>query len=355
MQDVLPSSWPEHRLLRLIFEHSSDALAVVDDDGRLVMANRAAREMCGLDIERLFVWTADRDPELTSLRAQLRVGGRGAAELRVDDGQGGTRELALEGRAHGPYYAIHLRDVTEQRRAERELRRLRKLQDVAELAGALLHDFNNALTAILLAASRLTAEPTGQAQADELAREIRETAERSAWRMRRVLSFLHRAPSKPEPLSLTAAITELRAVLELVLGGGIDLSLDLDAGVADAMVERDQLDRVLLTLAAGARAAMPNGGKLTIATAMVQPYVSLTVTDSGPGMPPDARERAFERIDRVDTVPPPPRDGSSGLASAYRFAKRSGGCISVRSAPGQGTTLAFYLPSLRPPNPPPGE
>jgi PAS domain S-box-containing protein len=347
MQDALPASWSEHRLLRLIFEHASDAVAVVDDDGRLVMANRAAREMCGLDVERLFVWTADRDPELTSLRAQLRVGNRGTAELRLPRAKGGgTRTLALEGRTIGPYYAIVVHDVTEQRQAERELQQLRTLRDAGDLAATVLHDFNNSLTGILLAASNLTAEPTGQERADELARDIRECAQSIAGRVRRVLSFLHRAPSKPEPVNLTAAVSELRAVLELVLGRGIELSLELDERVADTRIERDQLDRTLVSLATRARATMPDGGRVTIATARVEPYVSLTVTDSGPGMPPEARERVFERIDRADGAPPTSRDENAGLAAAYRFAKRSGGCIAVRSAPGQGTTLAIYLPGL---------
>jgi PAS domain S-box-containing protein len=346
MQDAFPPSWPEHRLLRLIFEHASDAVAVVDDDGRLVMANRAAREMCGLDVERMFVWTADRDPELTSLRAQLRVGGRGAAELRLSHpADGGSRAIALEGRAIGPYYGITLRDVTEQRQVERELLHLRTLRDASDLAATVLHDFNNSLTTILLNATSLAAEPTGQARVDELARDISESAQTMAARVRRVLAFLHHRPSKPERVNVSAAVSEMRGVLELVLGSRIELSLDLDDGVADTMVERDQLDRALVSLATRARAAMPTGGKVTIATARVEPYVSLTVTDGGPGMPPDARERIFERIDSTDG-PPTPRDESVGLAAAYRFAKRSGGCIAVRSAPGQGTTLAIYLPSL---------
>jgi PAS domain S-box-containing protein len=79
MRDEPSSSWSEPRLHRLMYEHSSDPIVVIDDDGRMLSANRAARELPGVDIERLFLWTPDRDADLASLRAQLRVGGRGVA------------------------------------------------------------------------------------------------------------------------------------------------------------------------------------------------------------------------------------------------------------------------------------
>jgi CheY-like chemotaxis protein len=130
------------------------------------------------------------------------------------------------------------------------------------------------------------------------------------------------------------------------------------------MVEREQLEYVLLNLAANARDAMPHGGKVTVATANVPfgddgaaaascthalSYVSLAVTDSGEGMPSEVRDRIFERF---CTTKPGGNGSGLGLASAYRFVKRSGGCIAVRSAPGQGTTVTVFLPRLpAPPRP----
>jgi CheY-like chemotaxis protein len=113
-----------------------------------------------------------------------------------------------------------------------------------------------------------------------------------------------------------------------------------------------------LNLAANARDAMPRGGKVTISTANVPlgdesaaaaqctgavSYVSLTVTDSGEGMPPEVREHVFERF---YTTKPAGMGAGLGLATAYRFVKRSGGCIALRSAPGQGTTITVFLPRV---------
>ncbi len=358
MRDDPSSSWSEARLHRLIYEQSSDPTVVIDDDGRLLSANRAARELPGVDVESLFLWTPHRDAELASLRAQLRVGSRGVAELRLPGTEGGGRILALEGRAHGPSYVIVLRDITERRRLEEELRHLRQLEDVGHLAASVVHDFNNVLTAIVCATSILAGDVVGQERPQALARDIRSAAERAAGLIRQVLSLLRRQPTRPTRLNLSDVVEETRPLMELVLGPGVDLSVELDPQLGDAMVERDQLDHVLLNLAANARDAMPRGGKVTISTANVPmgddgataahctgavSYVSLTVTDSGEGMPPEVREHVFERF---YTTKPAGMGAGLGLATAYRFVKRSGGCIALRSAPGQGTTITVYLPRV---------
>src|SRR5580692_8961376 len=119
MRDGPPSS-SEPKLLRLIFEHSTDPTVVIDDDGRVLLQNRAAREMKGVDLERLFVWAPERDADMASFRAQLRVGGRASGEIQVPvDGR--ARWIALEGRAHGLHNVVVLRDVTRQRKVNDEL------------------------------------------------------------------------------------------------------------------------------------------------------------------------------------------------------------------------------------------
>ncbi|MGH7293396.1 MAG: hybrid sensor histidine kinase/response regulator [Polyangiaceae bacterium] len=356
MRDDSSASWSEARLHRLIFESASDAIVVVDDDGKLLAANRAARELPGVELDSLFVWSPRRDPELASLRAQLRVGGRGAAELKLRDAAGIDRVLALEGRAHGPCYVVVLRDVTEARAAEEELRHLRQLEDVGHLTASVVHDFNNVLTAIVCATAVLESDVVGQERAATMARDVRAAAERGAGLVRRVLSLLRRQASKRATVHLGNAVEEARALLELVVGPRVELSVEVDPELADTVLERDQLDHVLLNLAANARDAMPRGGKLTIVASNVRPadaaeapgqtaasgsYVSLSFTDTGEGMPDEVRERVFERFYTTKRVG---KGTGLGLATAHRFVRRSGGCIAVRSAPGQGTAVVLYLP-----------
>ncbi|HEY1694733.1 MAG TPA: ATP-binding protein [Polyangiaceae bacterium] len=358
MRDATSQGGSEARLHRLIFEHCSDAIVVIDDDGRLLAANRAARALPGVDVDRLFLWTPQRDPELASFRAQLRVGGRGTAELRLREPDGAARVLALEGRAHGPAYVVFLRDVTEQKRLEEELRHLRQLEDMGHLTASVVHDFNNVLTAILCATAVLEDDVAGQERAAMLAKDIRAAAERAARLVRQVLTLLRRLPARLEPLNLGAVLDESRALLELVLGPAVELSLEIDPELAETAVERDTLEHVLLNLAANARDAMPHGGKVAVTAANVPvgdtaagaahcapsgSYVSLGFTDTGEGMAPEVRERVFERFYTTKTAG---KGTGLGLASAYRFARASGGCIAVRSAPGQGTAVVLYLPRV---------
>ena len=202
---------------------------------------------------------------------------------------------------------------------------------------------------------------SGTERAALMTADIRAASERGASLIRQVLTLLRRQPSKPEPLNLGAAVEDTRSLLELVLGPRVQLVVEVEHDLADALVERDHFDHVLLNLAANARDAMPAGGKVTIVAANVASsdgsaaqlptkgaYVSLSVTDDGVGMAPEVRERVFERF---YTTKPAGQGTGLGLATAYRFVKRSGGCIAVRSAPGQGTAVVLYLPRVVAPAP----
>jgi two-component system cell cycle sensor histidine kinase/response regulator CckA len=354
MRDGPPSS-SEPKLLRLIFEHSSDATVVVDDDGRVLLQNRAARELDGIDVEQLFVWAPERDADMTSFRAQLRVGGRASGEIRMQVG-GRVRWIALDGKAHGPHNVVVLRDVTEQHKLKDEVRHLRSVEAVGLLTASVVHDFNNLLTAIVCSSALLSTEVGGQGRPAELAREIRSAGERAAGLVRRVLSILRREPTPPQPVNLSAAVAEIRTLLSLLAGQGIELVTNLHPELADTTVDRERFDQILLNLTANARDAMPRGGTLTISTTNVTlgqdeadaaecpgqgAYVALTVSDTGEGMDGEVRERVFERFFTTKDVA---QGTGLGLATAHRFVTESGGCITVRSARGQGTTVVVYLP-----------
>jgi signal transduction histidine kinase len=342
------------RLYRLIFEEATEAIVALDGDGKILASNRAARDLPALNVAALFGDAPDRDADLAFLRAQLRAGGRGSAELRVQSRQG-PRVLALEARAHGSTQVVVVRDVTEVRRAEEELRRLRHLDDVGQLTAKVLHDFNNILTAIVCTTSMLEADVVGQERASAMAREILVASERGTKLVRQALSRLRGAPSRLAPVHLGGVIEDTRSLLSLVVGPRVELSIEVDPSLGETVVEREQLEHVLLSLAANARDGMQNEGKLSIVAANVPideagavaslppkgSYVSLSITDTGVGMAPEAREQIFERL---YTAKPTEHGSGRGLTMAYRFVKRSGGCIAVRGGPGQGTAIIMYLP-----------
>jgi PAS domain S-box-containing protein len=367
-----PSSWDTQRLYRLVFEQASEATVVVDDDGRVLLSNRAARELAVVNVEQLFRWSPSRDPELTSFRAQLRVGSRAKCELEVRPAKGPARRLELDGRAHGPAYAIVIRDVTDRVRSERELQHLRRLESTSFLAASIVHDFANVMTAVMGSAGLLASAPESERTA-RLTQEILAAGQRGSELVRRGLRLLRHKPTPPERLNPSTAVADLRGLLELLVGASVTVKTNLDPGVSDVVVDRERLEQALLNLAANARDAMPRGGELTIATSDVTPsdrdataatadaggdYVAITVTDTGEGMTPEVRERVFERF---FTTKSDGDDGGAigtgiGLATVHAFVSESDGCITVRSAPGSGTTVVMYLPRVIPlarPEPPP--
>ncbi len=151
-------------------------------------------------------------------------------------------------------------------------------------------------------------------------------------------------------------VVELRPLLERLVGGNVELALALDPELKVTVLDRSLLEHALLNMAVNARAAMPNGGTFTVATRNVTlgddvvcgdnapggHYVALSVTDTGVGMSREVRERMFERF---FTTKGPAQGTGLGLAMVRRFAKQSGGCVAARSEPGQGTTIALYLPT----------
>jgi two-component system, cell cycle sensor histidine kinase and response regulator CckA len=346
----------ELRFHRLALDQSPDAVVVIDGAGRLLHANQAARDVHGAPSRILRDGLVDGG-ELAGFVAVLRASGRASAEKRVLDGEGTWRQLVLKGTCIAPErFAVFARDVTERREMEAELEQLRRVESLGYLTASVVHDFNNLLTPMVCLSAVLTHELERGSHAGEMAMEIRETAERAAGLARQMLSFVRRAPEQARRLNVGAVVSEMNNLLRRVVGDDIEIVLSIDEDSGEVSANREQLEQVLLNLAVNARDAMPRGGRLVVATAPVTlvgegdpeqaqagAYVALRVSDTGVGMTAEVRERIFERF---FTTKSPGEGTGLGLAAAHRFARASGGCISVRSAEGAGTTVTLCLPRL---------
>jgi CheY-like chemotaxis protein len=190
----------------------------------------------------------------------------------------------------------------------------------------------------------------------KMAGEMRTAAERAAGLVRHLLAFVRRDPTRVARTDPGAVLSDLRGLLLRVVGEQIEVELALDDAAGEVMVDREQLEQVVLNLAANARDAMPRGGRLTLSTCAVSlgdaesramdcsgpaAYVALVVADTGVGMTAEVRERVFEPL---FTTKAHGLGSGLGLATAHRFARQNGGCIAVQSEPGRGTTVRIYLP-----------
>jgi two-component system, cell cycle sensor histidine kinase and response regulator CckA len=242
--------------------------------------------------------------------------------------------------------AAALRDLqaTRARLAESERAEL-----AGRLAGALAHDLNNTLTLVIANAEWLTERLTDR-DAAEAAAEISAAARNAATLTQQVLLASRAGMAQPRALDLARATAAAAGALRRLLPPEIQVETRLDEP-AWTHFDPGQLQQVLLTLALNARAAMPGGGTLILAVragtlpaggASFAPAV-LEVSDTGYGLDPEERRRAFE--------PPSRRDGQAsgfGLSAVKELVEAAGGQVRLRSVPGTGTVLTLSLPGAAP-------
>lgn len=257
------------------------------------------------------------------------------------------------------------RDITAEREAasalaetEEKLRQAQKMEAVGQLTGGIAHDFNNLLTGVI-GSLDLMRKRIEQGRIGDLPRcmEVAQTsAERAASLTHRLLAFARRQPLDPKPADVNALVVGMEDLLRRTIGAAIALETDLADGLWPALCDTHQFENAILNLTINARDAMPDGGRVMIATAKgeldaayarsqadVLPgdYVVVSVSDTGAGMAPGVLAKVFEPF---FTTKPIGQGTGLGLPMVYGFVKQLGGHIRIHSMVGQGTSVRLYLP-----------
>ncbi|MDO9709340.1 ATP-binding protein [Paracraurococcus lichenis] len=356
---------------RILAATAPEGLALLDAEGRLVAANAALGRMGGPMASLRpgapvipILAPAGRAAFASALA--LAAGGGAPAPLRgapADPAAPTDTEWALRlgclPPEAGPEARVLLRveDRTEARRAEARLAEAGRLETVGRLAGGIAHDFNNLLAAILGAAEAARAAGLPPAAEADVA-QIEEAARRGAGLVRQLLAFARQQRLQPRVIELNEAVTAIAPLLRRVLGRQVQVELALEQPGRRVRVDPTQLDQVMLNLAVNAREAMPEGGRLRIATGhrlVLRPegegagrtalppgrWVVLEVSDTGRGIPPEVLPRLFEPF---FTTRPEKGGTGLGLATVQGIVAQSGGQVAVESRQGEGTTFRIYLP-----------
>ncbi|MGH7568425.1 MAG: response regulator [Gemmatimonadales bacterium] len=288
------------------------------------------------------------------------VSGSVGEDTAVAAMRAGARDYVMKDRLQrlGPAVARALEDSATRREArqlERQLLESQKLEALGRLAGGVAHDFNNVLTAVLGSTELLLLETPPDAAAQEELGIIREAATRAQDLIRQLLAFSARQVLTPAVVDLGALVKNVGRMLRRLIGEDITLTLERAPDLGAIRVDPGQLEQVLVNLAVNARDAMPEGGRLTLATSNVDltegdagelpagRYVLLRVSDTGVGMDRDTLARAFEPF---FTTKARGKGTGLGLATAYGIVRQSGGHITVDSRPGGGATFRMYLPRV---------
>ena len=366
--------------MHAVLSATVDAIAIMDDHGRLEFVNdaleklfdRARQDLLGRNVNELMPepYHGEHDGYLAAYRETGRrriIGmGREVAGRRSD----GTTlplhlsvsEVEVGGRR---LFAGILRDLSASKALEAQLLQVQKMEAVGSLAGGIAHDFNNLLSSIQGSAEMALA----RAEDDPLLRRSLERIElataRGAALTKQLLAFSRKQITRPEVIDLGLAVRRARELFERLVTEDIAIELDLDDRAGCVRVDPGQLDQVILNLVVNARDAMPHGGELRLATRPrsldaigavgwglpAGEYLALSVQDTGDGIPDDVRDRIFEPFFTTKE-----RGTGLGLATVQQIVQQHGGGIAVRSRVGAGTTVEILLPRVAgPPEPAPEE
>ena len=256
-------------------------------------------------------------------------------------------------------FAKLTRDLTEKKKADEALEKAnialyqaQKMESIGQLTGGVAHDFNNLLS-VLSSGIEVLGLQRGEGDARTL-ESMRRAIDRGARLTQQLLAFARQQPLQAETRNLNGIIRGFETVLRRAGNPAIEFVIDLDRKAHSAVIDSARLESALLNLVVNARDAMPEGGRLRIATGNVtadgqQPpglppgeYVRVTVSDTGTGMPPDVVARAFEPFFTTKEVG---KGTGLGLSQVYGFIKQSGGEVVIDSKSGEGTTVCIYLPA----------
>lgn len=271
-----------------------------------------------------------------------------------------TASVTLDERGMIAGYRGIIHDVTERNHLEQQLIQAQKMESIGFLAGGVAHDFNNLMTAVIgygqLIRERVSGEDEMMVTSIE---QVLEAARRATDLTRSLLAFSRKQIINPKPSLLNDIIVNVSKLLHRIIGEDIDFRTQLTGRSPLVLVNQGQIDQVLVNLAANARDAMPNGGKLLISTGFAEvdretarqkgmeksgSYAYIAVTDTGTGMDARTRERIFEPF---FTTKERGKGTGLGLSIIYGIVKQHNGTVVVESEPGQGATFTVYLPLMQ--------
>ena len=296
---------------------------------------------------------------LASLVLGVQALERGDYAYPLDDS--GHNEVARLTGAFGVMRSALQKNAADKERLESQLRQAQKMDALGRLAGGVAHDFNNLLTVIRGHSELLLDRVQPGDSLHNNSQQILKTADRAASLTRQLLAFSRMQMLQPKVLDANELIVEMSKLLRRLVREDIEFSLRLGDSLGRIKADPGQLEQVLLNLTVNASDAMPRGGNLTIETRNVvvdetyarklpsaQPgrYILLCVADTGHGMDAATQARIFEPF---FTTKEPGKGTGLGLATVYGVVKQSGGCISLASEPGKGTSFELYFPRTEEP------
>jgi PAS domain S-box-containing protein len=364
----------ERSRLAAIIECSDETIITKSADGIVISWNHGAEKQYGYTAEEMIgrsvsiLFPPDHYQEYLQIMKRVRKGEAVPSFDTVRRRKDGTLINAsvnitpIEAR-HGEVVGAskNSHDITRIKKLEAKFIEAQKMEVIGQLAGGVAHDFNNILAVIMGCSELITSKLGADSPLRKYTEEIRHTSVRAAGLTRQLLVFSRKQTVQPVVLDLNDVVKDLDPMLRRLIDENIDMTSVPGNQIGRVKADSGYVGQVLMNLVVNARDAMPNGGKLTIATTNVTldenyarthtgaipgDYVMLSVSDTGTGMTDEVKAHLFEAF---FTTKPKGKGTGLGLATCQTIVQQSGGHIGVDSEVGKGTTFKIYLPRVEQP------
>jgi len=284
-------------------------------------------------------------------------------ECRIRRADGQVRWIALRGQIKyegdaAAHIAGILMDRTDQRVTEEALRQAQKMEAIGQLTGGVAHDFNNLLTVIVGGLDMMLRRPEQVDRVKRLAEAAMGAARRGEQLTQQLLAFSRRQMLRPQTLNPNRLLLDFKPLAERAAGGAVELTFDLDPALDPIRIDPAQFEAAVLNLVVNARDAMEDAdghARISVTSRNVHlgtsavvdrgvppgPYVVVSVTDTGSGIPPDKLQRVFEPFFTTKEVG---KGTGLGLSQVYGFTRSAGGFARIDSEVDAGTTVSLFFP-----------
>ena len=353
-----------------LLDKAHDAIGLRDLEQNIIYWNKGAEYLYGWTAEEAIGKNADdllykgKPSNLIEVEKILIKKGEWKGELHQVTKVG--KEIIVESRwtliydSEGKPRSILIinTDITEKKKIESQLLRAQRMESIGTLAGGIAHDLNNVLTPMMLSL-QLLKEKFKDEQSQKLFAILEKNSQRAADLIKQVLSFARGVEGERNPLAAKHLIFEIEKIAKETFPRNIEIRTDIPKDLFTISGDATQLHQVIMNLCVNARDAMPDGGILSISAenffidetyvqmhteAKVGSYISIAVSDTGIGIPPEVLDRIFEPFFTTKEFG---KGTGLGLSTALAIVKSHGGFINVYSEVGKGTTFRVYLPVIK--------